>query len=326
MKNENTNPQNKGEIILYQSEDGSTKLEVALQNETVWLTQTQMAKLFTKDVRTINEHIQNIFSEGELETDSTIRKFRIVRKEGNREVLREIEFYNLDVIISVGYRVRSHRGTQFRIWATKKLKEFIIKGFVMDDERLSEGGSTKSVYFDELLERVRKIRTSEKNFYEKVRAIFATSIDYDSKTEFAKEFFSTVQNKFHYAVTGLTASELIVKRINSSKDSLGLTSFKGLKPTSEEAKIAKNYLEELELKQLELLVEQFLSYGELQVLRKKSMYMVDWIKKLDNFLELNDFSVLKDKGNISHKEMIRIVKEEIQAYGKKIHKLKTKRS
>ncbi|MFA4880831.1 MAG: RhuM family protein [Candidatus Doudnabacteria bacterium] len=193
------------QIIIYNTEDGLTKIEVKLENETVWLSQRQMAELFDKDVRTINEHIKNMFSDGELAANSTIRKFRIVQKEGNREVERDIDHYNLDVIISVGYRVSSIRGTQFRIWATQKLKEYIIKGFTMDDERLAEGKVAKG-YFEKLEERIRKIRTSEKNFYQKVRDVFATSADYNPGLDYAKQFFAIVQNKFHYAITGLTAA------------------------------------------------------------------------------------------------------------------------
>jgi hypothetical protein len=237
---------NESQILLYRAEDGKTQIQVKLQDETVWLTQAQMAELFQKNVRTINEHIKNIFKEGELEENSVIRNFRITAADGKQY---DTNFYNLDVIISVGYRVKSHRGTQFRIWATQRLREYIVKGFVMDDQRLA-GGVTN--YFDELVERVRRIRASERNFYEKVRDIFATSIDYDSKTDYAQQFYATVQNKFHFAIHGHTAAELIAKRIDSSKEFMGLTNWSGKIITSKDAKIAKNYLEELELKRLEL--------------------------------------------------------------------------
>jgi len=269
--------------------------------------------LFQKDVRTISEHIQNVYEEGELEPSSTIRKFRIVQKEGNRDVSREIENYNLDVIISVGYRVKSLRGTQFRIWATQKLREYIVKGFVMDDERLAEGGVKKS-FFEEWLERVRKIRASERNLYEKVKDIFATSVDYDRKTDFTKEFYATMQNKFHYAVTGNTAAELVVNRVSGKKENLGMTNWKGTTPTRKEAEVAKNYMLETELRQLYLLVEQFLSFAEFQIERKNIMYMKDWVKYLHDMLKANRLEVLLDKGKISHEKMEKVVKKELENF------------
>lgn len=299
------------EIILYQTEDGETRIEVKLENETVWLTLIQMAELFQRHKSVISKHIKKVFDTGELDPSATVAKFTTVQKEGKRNVQREIEFYNLDMIISVGYRVNSHRGTQFRIWATQKLKEYLIKGFVMNDDRLA-GGQTN--YFDELIERVRRIRTSEKNFYDKVRDIFATSIDYDPKTDHAKKFYATVQNKFHYAITGHTAAELIVKRIDSGKRHLGLTNWKGELITRADAEIAKNYLEELELRLLNLLVEQFLSFAEFRTLRKKPMYMRDWLKKLDEFLTLNEQEILTHAGKVSHKEMQDKVKAELVKY------------
>ncbi len=303
-------------IILYNSEDGETKIDVRLEGETVWLSQKQMAELFDKDVKTVNEHIQNVYSEGELQRDSTIRNFRIVQKEGNRAVSRDIEHYNLDVIISIGYRVKSLRGTQFRIWATQKLKEYIVKGFVMDDERLSEG-RVKKTYFEEWEERIRRIRTSEANFFQKVRDIFATSVDYNSRTDYAQKFFATVQNKFHFAITGLTAAEIIAKRIDSGKENIGLTNWKGRIITREQAQIAKNYLAELELKRLNLLVEQFLSFAELQSVEQRVMYMKDWIAKLDDFLILNEKNILDNSGGVSHLEMEKIVREKLEEYNRK---------
>lgn len=302
---------NTSEILLYRTEDGGTEIQVTLQDETVWLSQAQMADLFQKDVRTINEHIKNLYEERELHEEPTIRKFRIVQTEGKRKVTRTIDFYNLDVIISVGYRVKSHRGTQFRIWATQRLKEYIVKGFVMDDRRLA-GGATN--YFDELIERVRRIRTSERNFYEKVRDIFATSIDYDPQTDYARQFYATVQNKFHCAIHGRTAAELIAERVDSNKPFMGMTNWSGKIITRKEVEIAKNYLEELELKRLELLVEQFLSFAELRVVEKKPMYMADWVKKLDEFLILNEKEILQHAGKVSHKEMEARVREELEKY------------
>lgn len=304
---------NASQILLYRAEDGKTQIQVKLQDETVWLTQAQMAELFQKNVRTINEHIKNIFKEGELEENSVIRNFRITAADGKQY---DTNFYNLDVIISVGYRVKSHRGTQFRIWATQRLREYIVKGFVMDDQRLASGVTN---YFDELVERVRRIRTSERNFYEKVRDIFATSIDYDPKTDYAQQFYATVQNKFHYAIHGHTAAELIAKRIDSSKEFMGLTNWSGKIITSKDAKIAKNYLEELELKRLELLVEQFLSFAELRSVEKKPMYMNNWLKKLDEFLVLNEKEILQHAGKVSHQEMEAKVRAELEKYGSRVN-------
>ena len=303
------------QIIIYNTEDGETKVEVKVENETVWLSQKQMAELFDKDVRTVNEHINNVFSEGELAKNSTIRKFRIVQQEGNRSISRDIEYYNLDVIISIGYRVKSLRGTQFRIWATQKLRDYIIKGFAMDDERLAEGRVAKT-YFEEWEERIRKIRTSEANFYQKVRDVFATSADYNPRTDYAKQFFAMVQNKFHFAITGLTAAEIVSSRVDNQKENLGLTNWKGEIITREQAQIAKNYLQELELKRLNLLVEQFLSFAELQSVEQRVMYMKDWIKKLDGFLILNDKEILQNAGNVSHLEMEKKVREQLKKYNK----------
>lgn len=313
----NTNTmENKGEIIIYSTEDNEIKIEVNLCDETVWLSQSQMARLFNKNIKTINEHIQNIFKEGELNRISTIRNFRIVEKEGNRDIYRNINFYNLDVIISVGYRVKSIRGTQFRIWATQRLREYIIKGFLIDDDRLS-GEKVFGNYFEELEFRIRKIRLSEANFYQKVRDIFASSIDYNPKSDYAKKFFSIVQNKFHFAITGLTANEIINNRISGNKENLGLTNWKGKIINTRDAKIAKNYLKELELKKLSLLVEQFLSFAELKSLEKEFMYMRDWIKKLDEFIILNDKEVLKNSGSVSCSEVEEVVRKELGYYNKK---------
>jgi len=249
------NPEKSNQIIIYNTEDGQTKIEVRMKDETVWLSQKQMAELFDKDVRTINEHIKNVFLERELAENSVIRNFRITAADGKKY---ETNFYNLDVIISVGYRVKSHRGTQFRIWATQKLRDYIIKGFAMDDERLAEGRVHKT-YFKEWEERIRRIRTSETNFYQKVRDVFATSADYNQKTDYAKLFYATVQNKFHFAITGLTAAEIVNSRVDSQKENMGLTNWKGEIITREQAQIAKNYLQELELKRLNEMVAKLIS-------------------------------------------------------------------
>ncbi len=300
------------EVLLYVTSNGEMKLEVKLENETVWLSQAQMADLFGKDRDTVSEHIQNIFKEKELEEIAVTRNFRATAKDGKTY---QTKFYNLDVIIPVGYRVKSHRGTQFRIWATKQLKEYIIKGFVMDDVLLAKGQTVSKInYFDELLERVRAIRVSEKNLYTKVKDIFATSIDYSSKTDDAKEFYAVVQNKFHYAVTGETAAEIVVHRIDSNKSNLGLTNWKKEKPTSDDARIAKNYMLEKELKILFLLVEQFLSFAELQIQLERPMYMKDWKARLDSFIQFNNLDVLQHKGTISHEEMKKVVHRELQEY------------
>ncbi|OGR90865.1 MAG: hypothetical protein A2992_00750 [Elusimicrobia bacterium RIFCSPLOWO2_01_FULL_59_12] len=287
-----------GQILIYQAEDNKTRLEVKLQDETVWLTQKQMADLFQKDVRTINEHIQNVFEEGELARTATIRKFRIVQSEGAREVAREVEHYNLDVIISVGYRVKSQRGTQFRIWATQRLRDYLVKGFAMDDARLAEGG-VQNRYFDELLERIRAIRASERNFYRKVLDIYSTSIDYDPHAPISQTFFATVQNKMHWAVHGHTAAEIIVQRANADKPNMGLTSWKGKRITPADTGVAKNYLAKEELEILNLIVSQYLDFAELQARTRKPMPMADWVRKLDDFLRLNDRQILQDAGKVS---------------------------
>lgn len=304
-------PSNK--IILYTAEDGKTEIEVNLDNDTVWLSQKQMAELFQTTVANINQHIGNVLKDGELEETSTIKKSLIVQKEGNRSINREVVFYNLDMIISVGYRINSLRGTQFRIWATQKLREYIAKGFVMDDERLADGG-VKKRFFEEWLERVRKIRASERNLYEKVKDIFATSVDYDSRTDLTKEFYATMQNKFHYAITGNTAAELVVNRISGKKENLGMTNWKGATPTRKEAEVAKNYMLETELRQLYLLVEQFLSFAEFQIERKNIMHMKDWIEYLHEMLKSNKLEVLAGKGKISHEKMEKVVKEELKRF------------
>ena len=299
----------KSQIILYQTLDGQAKIQVKLENETVWLNQDQMVQLFQRDQSVISKHITNVFREKELEKGSSMQFLHIANSD------KPVAFYNLDVIISVGYRVKSIRGTQFRIWATKTLKEYMIKGFVMDDVRLSEGKTgNRFNYFDELLERVRAIRASEKNLYEKVKEIFATSVDYNSKTKEAIKFFATVQNKFHYAITGYTAAELIINRVSGRQKNLGMTNWKGKSIVKSDAVIAKNYMLERELRQLYLLVEQFLSFAELQIERERPMYMSDWREALDEFLRLNRLESLQGKGLVSHRKMEGFVKKELEKY------------
>lgn len=305
--------ENKNSIIIYSTADGEMKLEVKLENETVWLSQKQMAELFDCSTDNISLHLKNVFKEAELSEKEVTEEYSVTARDGKKYIVKH---YNLDAIISVGYRINSLRGTQFRIWATQKLKEYIIKGFVLDDNRLA-GGKTSKPYFQELEERIRRIRTSEANFYQKVRDIFATSVDYDPKVDYAKKFFAVVQNKFHYAITGLTASELVVSRIDSNKDSLGLTNWSGEIITREQAEIAKNYLEELELKKLNLLVEQFLSYAELQSVEEKLMYMRDWIRKLDEFITFNEKKLLLDSGSVSRDDMEERVRLELAKYNQK---------
>jgi hypothetical protein len=300
------------ELLIYQTEDGRTRIQVRLDDETVWLTQKLMAELFQKDVRTINEHIGNIYDEGELTPEATIRKFRIVQTEGARQVSREVDFYNLDVIISVGYRVKSHRGTQFRIWATQRLREYIVKGFTLDDERLKQAGGGN--YFDELLTRIRDIRASEKVFWRKVLDIYATSIDYDPNTEVSRRFFQIVQNKIHWAAHGHTAAEIIAARADAEKANMGLTFWTGIRPTQEDIEVAKNYLSAAELDTLNRIVTMYLDFAELQALSRRPMYMKDWIAKLDEFLKVSERDILTHAGKISHEAAIEKARIEYEKF------------
>ncbi len=282
--------ENDSEIIIYTAPDGTTKLQVQLKDETVWLTQEQMASLFGKGRSTITEHIGNIFKENELDEKEVCRFFRHTTKHGaieGKTQTKQVKYYNLDVIISVGYRVKSPQGTKFRQWATKRIHEYIVKGFTMDDERLKHEGA-RSRYFEELLQRIRDIRSSERNFYQKITDIYATSIDYINDAAETKEFFATVQNKIHYAVHGQTAAEMIDERVDADKPFLGLTNFKGNYITTRDIGIAKNYLSEDELKQLNLIVSMYLDFAELQATNGRLMKMKDWIKKLDDFLRISD--------------------------------------
>ena len=306
------------QIIIFNTEDGETKIEARIKDETVWLSQKQMAELFDCSVDNVSLHMKNIFKEGELNENSVTEESSVTASDGKNY---RVKHYNLDAIISVGYRINSLRGTQFRIWATQKLREYIIKGFVMDDERLAEGG-VKKTYFEEWEERIRRIRTSEANFYQKVRDVFATSADYNPKADHAKLFYATVQNKFHFAITGLTAAEIVSSRVDSGKENMGLTNWKGEIISRQQAEIAKNYLQELELKRLNLLVEQFLSFAELQSVEQRVMYMKDWKQKLDNFLILNEKEILKDAGAVSRLKMEKKAREELEKYNQK--KLKAK--
>lgn len=286
-----------GQIILYQSQGGEAKIEVRLANETVWLTADQMAELFQRNKSTISRHLKNIFESGELEQNRTVAFFATVQNEGQRKVERNIAYYNLDMIISVGYRVNSHRGVQFRQWATQVLKEYMIKGFVLNDELLKNAGQGN--YFDELLSRIRDIRSSEKVFYRKILEIYALSIDYDPRTEATQRFFKTVQNKMHFSAHGHTAAEVIFQRADAEKDFMGLTTWRGAMPTKHEAEIAKNYLTEEEVDMLNRIVNLYLDFAELQAKSHVPMYMKDWIKKLDDFLTLSGKELLTHAGTIS---------------------------
>lgn len=291
--------ENKSQIIIYQTENGETKLDVRFQNETVWLTQKMMAELFQTSVPNINMHLKNIFEEGELEEYRTIKEFLIVQQEGKREVKRQQVFYNLDAIISVGYRIKSHIATKFRQWATNHLREYIVKGFVLDDERL-KNPDLPFDYFEELEKRIQDIRTSEKRFYRKITDIYATSADYDPTLDISIEFFKTVQNKLHWAITGQTAPEIISERADSSKINMGLTTWRSAKIRKTDVSVAKNYLNEEELSALNNLVEQYLIFAQGQAQRRVPMYMKNWIEKLNGFLTLNDREILNNAGSISH--------------------------
>ena len=284
----------KGQIILYQTQDGESKIEVTLANETVWLSADQMADLFQRNKSTISRHIKNVFEEGELQQNSVVAFFATTASDGKKY---EVTFYNLDMIISIGYRVKSYRGVQFRIWATQVLKEYLIKGFALNDELLKNAGGGN--YFDELLSRIRDIRSSEKIFYRKVLEIYALSIDYDPRTEVTKQFFATVQNKMHYSVHGHTAAEVIYNRADAEKDFMGLTTWTGMLPKKTDAEYAKNYLTEEELDILNRIVNLFLDFAELQAKSHTPMYMKDWIQKLDDFLKLSGKELLSHAGTIS---------------------------
>lgn len=298
---------NNTELIIYQTEDGRTRIEARLEDETVWLTLDQMSELFQKSRSTINEHILNIYQDGELSKAVSLRKIGI-----SDFSTKPTNFYNLDIIISVGYRVKSIQGTRFRQWATQRLREYIVKGFTLNDDRLKESGDGS--YFDELLERIRDIRSSEKVFWRKVLDIYATSVDYDPRSSTSAEFFKSVQNKMHWAAHGNTAAEVIYKRIDAQKPNLGLTNFNGKKPTKQETEIAKNYLNETELNILNRIVTAYLEFAELQAMNRKAMYMKDWGTKLDDFLRMAGNEVLDHSGTISHETMLKKATAEYEKF------------
>ena len=306
----------KSQIIIYQAEDGRTKIDVRLENETVWLSQKHMAELFQVVKSTISEHVNNIYQENELTMDATVRNFRTVQTEGTRNVTREIEYYNLDMVISVGYRVKSHVATRFRQWATQHIHEYIIKGFIMDDERLKNPDQPFD-YFEELVRRIQDIRTSEKRFYRKITDIYATSVDYDPTLDIRIQFFTTVQNKLHWAITGQTAAEIIRSRADNTKPNMGLTNWRATKPRKQDVSIAKNYMTEEELSALNNLVEQYLVFAEGQAMRRIPMTMADWVKKLDGFLSLNDRDILSHAGKVSHELAKQIEEREYDAFHQK---------
>lgn len=289
----------KGQFLLYQTPDGDSQIEVKLQNDTVWLSLDQMAELFQRNKSTISRHIKNVLEDGELQEEATIANFATVQNEGTRKVERVIAYYNLDMIISIGYRVHSYRGVQFRIWATKVLKEYIVKGFAMNDDLLKRAGGGN--YFDELLARIRDIRSSEKVFYRKILEIYALSIDYDPRVEMTQKFFKTVQNKMHYSVHGHTAAEIIYERADAEKDFMGLTTWSGAMPSKPEAEIAKNYLTHEEIKSLNRIVSLYLDFAEMQAEEHRPMYMKDWINILDDFLRISRKDILTHAGKISAK-------------------------
>ena len=305
--------ENKSQIIIYATEKGETKLEVRLENETVWLTQKLMAELFQTTPQNITIHLKNIFEEGELSETATCKDFLQVGKEGERRVERNQKFYNLEAIISVGYRIKSAVATRFRQWATNHIKEYIVKGFVMDDERL-KNPDLPFDYFEELLRRIQDIRTSERRFYQKITDIYSTSADYDPTHDESILFFQTVQNKMHWAITGKTAAEIIAQRADGTKPNLGLTNWRGTKPRKQDVVIAKNYLNENELKALNNLVEQYLIFAEGQAMRRITMHMKDWIEKLNGFLALNDRNILNHAGKISHQLVIERAEKEYDKF------------
>jgi len=306
------------DILLYTDTNGKVKIDVIYEEESFWLSQKKMAELFDVSVPTINEHLQNIFKTNELDESATIRKFRIVQREGNRNVNREIDFYNLDAIIAVGYRVNSHRATQFRIWATATLKEFIIKGFVLDDERLKQGKRFGKDYFDELLERIREIRASERRFYQKITDIYKEcSVDYNKDAPQTLTFYKTVQNKLEWAITGKTAAEIIQSRADAEQPNMGLQTWKNApngKVLKSDVSVAKNYLIEKEIKELERIVVMYLDYAELQASRNIPMKMADWVEKLDAFLAFNGYEILQDAGKVSHAVAEKLAHQEYEKF------------
>lgn len=302
---------NESDLLMYQTENGDTKIQVRLEDETVWMSQKTMAELFQTTKANINIHINNIFKEAELNEDPVVKIYLTTASDGKSY---KVKHYNLEMIIAVGYRVRSHRGTQFRQWATERLNEYMVKGFTMDDERLKEMRNIGADYFDELLERIRDIRASERRFYQKITDIYATSIDYDPSTPVAREFFATVQNKLHFAIHGHTASELIMKRADASKPNMGLTSWKGDKVRKQDTGVAKNYLSQEELSDLNRIVTMYLDYAESQAKKKKPMYMKDWTGKLDAFLEFNEHEILTNAGKVRKEVAEQFANEQYETF------------
>ena len=303
-----------GEFFLYQTDDGHTRIDVRVEGETVWLSLMQMAELFQRDKSVISRHISNVFEEGELERSATVADYATVQLEGDRSVARNVEYFNLDVIISVGYRVKSHRGTQFRIWATQRLREYIVKGFAMDDARLKKAGGGD--HFEELLARIRDIRSSERVFWKKVLDIYATSEDYDAKAEASQRFFQMVQNKMHWAIHGQTAAEVIHRRVDATKENMGLTNFAGDRPRKGDIRVAKNYLTEEEIKALNGIVSTYLEFAAFQAMNRKPMTMAGWIAKLDDFIRMTDREILTHAGKISHDAAVTKADEQFAIYQK----------
>ena len=302
---------NETNMLIYQTEAGNTKIDVRLENETVWMTQGAIAELYQTTKQNISLHIKNIFEEGELVKDSVVKYYLTTASDGKNY---NTKHFNLETIIAIGYRVRSHRGTQFRQWATERLNEYLVKGFTMDDDRLKEMRNFGQDYFDELLERIRDIRASEKRFYLKITDIYATAVDYDAKAEISKEFFATVQNKLHFAITGQTASEIIASRVDATKENMGLANQKGDNIRKSDITVAKNYLNEKEIKQLNRIVTMYLDYAESQAERNQIMYMKDWVSKLNAFLQFNDHEILKDAGKISAKVAEQLATQEYEKF------------
>jgi hypothetical protein len=304
-------PVTRSQILFYQSEDGTSRIEVLLEEGTVWLTQALIAELYQTTKQNISLHIRNIFDDRELEEGSVVKEYLTTASDGKKY---RTKFFNLDMILAIGYRVRSHRGTQFRRWATERLSEYLIKGFVLDDERLKEGRSIGADYFDELLERIRDIRASEKRFYQKIRDIYTLAIDYDPQAETTLEFFRIVQNKLHWAITGHTAAEIIAERADASKPNMGLTSWKGAKVRKRDVTVAKNYLDGTEIRQLNRIITMYLDYAEMQAEQKQPVYMIEWKEKLDAFLQFNEREILEDSGEVSMEIAQHLALEEYEKF------------
>ena len=310
-------PMGNSEILLYQTEDGKTRVEVRIQEESVWLNQAAMVELFQTTKQNVSLHLKNIYAEGELSRQATVKEYLIVRKEGKRQVERHVEHYNLEAIIAVGYRVKSHRGTQFRKWATERLREYLVKGFALDDERLKEGRNLGADYFDELLDRIRDIRASEKRFYQKIRDLYKLSIDYDPNLELTQEFFQIVQNKLHWAIAAKTAAEIIAERADAFQPNMGLTTWKGAKVRRADVTVAKNYLSQDEISELNRIVVMYLDYAEDQAKRRRPLYMRDWREKLDAFLRFNERQILDHPGKVAMETAKQLALEKYETFHKR---------